>query len=165
MLARRLPRENFSRQDFVRARDLRAAHDETDAVLFAQRDGDLQRGVAGADDEEILILVLGGIDEAVENLRQIFAGDIRACADYPASPSPGTTLPASYSSPSAVVMTKSSAFALHRFHFGVEHDVQLFLAGVLLPGVEDRFARAGLERQIAAAGIMTGSDMTNLRAW
>ena len=50
-----------------------AAHDEADAVLIGERDGDLERGVAGADDEEILIAMLGRIDETVADVRQVFA--------------------------------------------------------------------------------------------
>ena len=72
-LARGLAREDLFRQDFVGAGDLRSAHDQADAVLFGQRDGDLQRGVAGADDEDVLLLMLRRIDEAVANVRQVFA--------------------------------------------------------------------------------------------
>ena len=44
---------------------------------------------------------------------------------------------------------KPPALLLHRFHLGVEDDVQLFLVDVRAPRRQDRLARSGLERHLA----------------
>ena len=72
-LSRSLPAQHFLDQYVVGAGDLRAADDEADTILVGERDGDLQRGITGTDHEEILIAMLGRIDEAVADVRQIFA--------------------------------------------------------------------------------------------
>jgi hypothetical protein len=57
-----LPAQHVLGQHLVGARDLRSPHDQADAILVGQCDGYLERRIAGADDEQILIAMFGGID-------------------------------------------------------------------------------------------------------
>ncbi len=72
-LSRGLPAEDFLDQDVVGASDLRPSYDQSDAVFIGQGDGDFERGVAGTDDEEVLIAMLRRIDEPVADVRKVFA--------------------------------------------------------------------------------------------
>ncbi len=148
---RGLPREHFASEDLVGAGDLRSAHDQAYAIFVGEGNGDFERGVAGADDEDVLVLMLGGIDEAVEDVRQIVARH--------AEP-PWIALRAHGQDDALCLIAlprrgldrERVAFALERLHVGAEGDVQLLAIRVLGECAEDRFARAGLKGQIAARG-------------
>ena len=144
-----LARQHFLRQDLVRARDLRSANDETDAIVIGQRDGNFERRITGADHEDVLILMLRGIDETSANMRQLFARRAEFARIALCSHRQDHVLRFEHLC-GARLDHETIAFAFERLHFGVERDIQLLLDRMALPRIENRFTRAGLKRQIAA---------------
>src|SRR5439155_2150956 len=70
-LSSRLARQHLFRQHLVGAGDLRSANHQANAILIRESDGDLHRGVAGSDHQQILIAMIGRIDQTVPDVRQL----------------------------------------------------------------------------------------------
>src|SRR3954453_13562021 len=121
-----LAAEDFFDEHIVRTRDLRASDDEPDAVFIGKCDGDLQRGIAGADDEQILIAMFGRIDEAVANVRQILARYAELARITLRSHRQDDVCGVECVAAGGLHL-KPAALLLHRLNLGVQDAVRLFL--------------------------------------